>query len=472
MKEREPEKTIEISEVDLRGSGRKPRKAQVSGSNLSGIEAQPAPGQPDLIGKMLERGNMLKALQAVERNGGAAGVDGMEVAQLRSFLRERWSTIREQILKGEYQPRPVRRVDIPKPGGGTRRLGIPTVMDRLLQQAIHQTLTPQWEPEFSAHSYGFRPGRSAQQAVKAAQSHVNQGKRWVVDMDLEKFFDRVNHDVLMARVERKIEDKRLLVLIRRYLESGIMQQGVVEARTEGTPQGGPLSPLLSNILLDDLDKELERRGHAFCRYADDCNIYVGSQQAGQRVMASVSQFLKETLRLTVNPKKSAVDRPWKRKFLGFSLSVERVSRVRVAPESVERFKDKLRQKFREGRGRNLKRFLTEDLQPLLRGWAGYFSVAETRRVFEDLDDWVRRRLRCMEWRKWKRGRTRYRKLLALGFARGRARECAFNGRGPWWNAGSQHLNAALPTSYFRRLGLVLLIEEVNWLAALRAARSS
>ena len=350
-------------------------------------------------------------------------------------------------------------------------LGIPTVMDRLIQQAIHQMLTPIWEPEFSAHSHGFRPGRSAQQAVKAAQGYVNQGKRWVVDMDLEKFFDRVNHDVLMARVERKIEDKRLLVLIRRYLESGIMQRGLVEPRTEGTPQGGPLSPLLSNILLDDLDKELERRGHAFCRYADDCNIYVRSQRAGRRVMASLTRFLKATLRLTVNLKKSAVDRPWRRKFLGFSLSFERVSRVRVAPESVERFKDNLRAKFRTGRGRNLQRFLTEDLQPLLRGWAGYFSVAETRRVFEDLDDWVRRKLRCMEWRKWKRGRTRYRKLLSLGFTKAKAQVCAFNGRGPWWNAGSQHMNAALPTSCFRRLGLVLLIEEVNWLTALRAARS-
>jgi RNA-directed DNA polymerase len=471
MKEREPEKKIEMSEVDLRGSGRKPRKAQVSGSNLLGTEAQPAPRQPDLIEQMLERGNMLKALQAVERNGGAAGVDGMEVAQLRIYLRERWSTNREQILKGEYQPRPVRRVDIPKPGGGTRMLGIPTVLDRLIQQAIHQILTPIWEPEFSAHSYGFRPGRSAQQAVRAAQKHVNRGKRWVVDMDLEKFFDRVNHDVLMARVERKVKDERMLKLIRRYLKSGIMRQGLVEPRTEGTPQGGPLSPLLSNILLDDLDKELERRGHVFCRYADDCNLYVGSQRAGQRAMASLIEFLKETLRLTVNLKKSAVDRPWKRKFLGFSLSVERVSRVRVAPESVERFKEKLRAKFRAGRGRHLKRFLTEDLQPLLRGWASYFSVAETRRVFEDLDEWVRRKLRCMEWRKWKRGRTRYRKLLALGFTKEKARVCAFNGRGPWWNAGSQHLNAALPTSYFRRLGLVLLIEEVNWLTALRTARS-
>lgn len=471
MKEREPEKTIEISEVDLRDSGRKLRKAQDGGASLSGRGAQPARGKPDLIEKMLERGNMLNALHAVERNGGAAGVDGMEVAQLRQYLRERWSVIREQILKGEYQPRPVRRVDIPKPGGGTRMLGIPTVLDRLIQQAMHQVLTPLWEPEFSAHSYGFRPGRSAQQAVKAAQGHVNRGKRWVVDMDLEKFFDRINHDVLMARVERKVSEEPMLKLIRRFLQSGIMQHGLMEPRTEGTPQGGPLSPLLSNILLDDLDKELERRAHAFCRYADDCNIYVGSQRAGQRVMASISRFLKETLRLTVNPNKSAVDRPWKRKFLGFSLSLERMSRVGVAPQSVERFKDKLRTKFREGRGRNLNRFLTEDLQPLLRGWANYFSVAETRRVFEDLDQWVRRKLRCMEWRKWKRGRTRYRKLLALGFTREKAEVCAFNGRGPWWNAGTPQLNTALPTSYFRRQGLISLIEEVNWFTALRTARS-
>jgi RNA-directed DNA polymerase len=471
MKEREPEKKIETSEVDLRGSRRKLRRALGSGSNLSGTPAQPDPGQPDLIEQMLERGNLLKALQAVERNGGAAGVDGMEVTQLRGYLRERWGGIKEQILNGTYQPRPVRRVDIPKPGGGTRMLGIPTVTDRLIQQAMHQILTPLWEPEFSAHSYGFRPGRSAQQAIKAAQRHVNQGKRWVVDMDLEKFFDHVNHDVLMARMERKVSDERMLKLTRRYLESGIMQNGLTEPRTEGTPQGGPLSPLLSNILLDDLDKELERRDHAFCRYADDCNIYVGSQRAGRRVMESVTQFLKGTLKLKVNPTKSAVERPWRRKFLGFSLGHEKVSRVRVAPESVKRFQDKVRLKFRSGRGRNLQAFLTQDLQPLLRGWANYFSVAETRRVFEDLDEWLRRKLRCMEWRKWKRGRTRYRKLLAFGFTKTKALASAFNGRGPWWNAGSQHLNAALPTSYFRRLGLVSLIEEVNWQTALRIARS-
>jgi RNA-directed DNA polymerase len=470
MRDGEPEKKIEISEADQRGQGRKPEATQVSGSNFPGRKEQTGPKQPDLIERMLERGNLLKALQAVEANRGAAGIDGMEVSQLRSYLRERWAEIREQILSGSYEPRPVRRVDIPKPGGGTRMLGIPTVLDRLIQQAIHQILSPLWEEGFSAHSYGFRPGRSAAQAVKAAQGHVRSGQRWVVDVDLEKFFDRVNHDVLMARVARKVKDRRMLKLIRRYLESGIMQGGLVEPRSEGTPQGGPLSPLLSNILLDDLDQELEKRGHRFCRYADDCNIYVGSRRAGGRVMESLTRFLREKLKLTVNPKKSAVDRPWNRKFLGFSMTAHRECRVRVAPQAVERFKDAMREKFREGRGRNLRAFL-ESLKPKLRGWASYFSVAETRNVFEDLDQWLRRKLRCMEWRKWKKPRTRMRKLIALGLARGRARESAFNGRGPWWNAGASHLNAALPTSSFRKMGLISLLEEVNWFTTLREQRS-
>jgi len=470
MREAEPEKKIETSEADPRGQGRKPEAAQVSGSNFPGCKEQAGPKQPDLIERMLERGNLLKALQAVEANRGAAGVDGMEVRQLRDYLREHWAEIREQILSGSYEPRPVRRVDIPKPGGGTRMLGIPTVLDRLIQQAIHQILSPLWEEGFSAHSYGFRPGRRAAQAVKAAQGYIQSGKRWVVDLDLEKFFDRVNHAVLMARVARKVKDWRMLKLIRRYLESGIMQQGLVEPRSEGTPQGGPLSPLLSNILLDDLDKELEKRGHRFCRYADDCNIYVGSRRAGGRVMESLTRFLKEILKLAVNPKKSAVDRPWNRKFLGFSLTAHRECRVRVAPQAVERFKEAMREKFREGRGRNLRAFL-ESLKPKLRGWASYFSVAETRKVFEDLDQWLRRKLRCMEWRKWKKPRTRMRKLIALGLDRVRARESAFNGRGPWWSAGASHMNAALPTAYFRRMGLISLLDEVRWFTTLREQRS-
>jgi len=471
MREAEPEKKIEISEADQRGPGRKPEAAQVSGSNFPGRKEPTGPKQPDLIERMLERGNMLKALQAVEANRGAAGVDGVEVKQLRAYLREHWVEIREQILSGNYEPRPVRRVDIPKPGGGTRMLGIPTVLDRLIQQAIHQILSPLWEEGFSAHSYGFRPGRSAAQAVKAAQAHIRSGKRWVVDVDLEKFFERVNHAVLMARVARKVKDRRMLKLIRRYLGSGIMRQGLVEPRSEGTPQGGPLSPLLSNILLDDLDKELERRGHRFCRYADDCNIYVGSRRAGGRVMESLTRFLKEILKLAVNPKKSAVDRPWNRKFLGFSMTAHRECRVRVAPQAVGRFKEAMREKFREGRGRNLRAFL-EGLKPKLRGWASYFSVAETRNVFEDLDQWLRRKLRCMEWRKWKKPRTRMRKLIALGLDRGRARESAFNGRGPWWSAGASHMNAVLPTAYFRRKGLISLLDEVLWFTTLREQRSS
>jgi RNA-directed DNA polymerase len=470
MREAEPEKKIEISEADPRGQGRKPEVAQVSGSNFPGRKEPTGPKQPDLIERMLERGNLLKALQAVEANQGAAGVDGMEVKQLRAYLREHWAEVREQILSGSYEPRPVRRVDIPKPGGGTRMLGIPTVLDRFIQQAMHQILSPMWETGFSAHSYGFRPGRSAAQAVKAAQGHIRSGKRWVVDLDLEKFFDRVNHDVLMARVARKVKDGRMLKLIRRYLESGIMQQGLVEPRSEGTPQGGPLSPLLSNILLDDLDKELEKRGHQFCRYADDCNIYVGSRRAGERVMESLTRFLKELLKLAVNPKKSAVDRPWNRKFLGFSMTAHRECRVRVAPQAVERFKEAMREKFREGRGRNLRAFL-ESLKPKLRGWASYFSVAETRNVFEDLDQWLRRKLRCMEWRKWKKPRTRMRKLIALGLDRGRARESAFNGHGPWWNAGASHMNAVLPTASFRKLGLISLLDEVLWFTTLREQRS-
>jgi len=350
-------------------------------------------------------------------------------------------------------------------------LGIPTVLDRLIQQAIHQILSPIWEGEFSEHSYGFRPGRSAAQAVRAAQGHVNAGKCWVVDLDLEKFFDRVNHDVLMARVARKVSDRRMLALIRSYLKSGVLAGGVVEARMEGTPQGGPLSPLLSNILLDDLDRELERRGHRFCRYADDCNVYVGSRAAGERVMSTLTRFLKERLRLRVNLTKSAVDRPWNRKFLGFSFTSQRVSRIKAAPQSVERFRDKLRQRFREGRGRNLRQFL-EALRPQLRGWAGYFGIAETRGVFDELDQWIRRKLRCMEWRKWKRPRRRMQRLTALGLDRERARSSAFNGRGPWWNAGASHMNGALPTAYFRKLGLVSLMEEVQWLTLKRELRSS
>ena len=411
--------------------------------------------------RILARENMLSAYRAVKRNAGAAGVDKLQVEALGAWLRGNWEQTKANLLEGKYQPQAVRRVDIPKPGGGTRTLGIPTVPDRLIQQAIHQVLSPLWEGEFSAHSHGFRPGRSAHQAVQAARAHVAAGCRWVVDIDLEKFFDRVNHDILMARIARKVKDKTLLRLIRGYLEAGMMNAGIVEARTEGTPQGGPLSPLLSNILLDDLDKELEKRGHRFERYADDCNIYVKSKAAGERVLASVTKFVGKKLKLKVNAAKSGVDRPWQRKFLGYSMTFHRQPKLKAAGSSVERIKDKVRALSRQARGRNLRSFIREDLNPLLRGWATYYRMAEVKGIFEELDSWVRRKLRCAQWRQWKRGGTRMKELVKLGLRQQRAKESAFNGRGPWWNAGASHMNAALPGQWFRQRGLVFMSEIIQ-----------
>lgn len=415
----------------------------------------------ELMPRILSRENMLTAWQSVKRNAGAAGIDKMTVEKLPAWLRANWEQIKADLLAGRYHPQPVRRVDIPKPGGGIRTLGIPTVCDRLIQQAIHQVLSPLWDPEFSDHSHGFRPGRGAHQAVKAAQAHVEAGHRWVVDIDLEKFFDRVNHDILMARLARKIRDKTLLRLIRRYLEAGMMNEGIVEQRTEGTPQGGPLSPLLSNILLDDLDKELEKRGHRFERYADDCNIYVKSKVAGERVLASVTKFVEKKLKLKVNAAKSAVDRPWNRKVLGYSMTNHLKPKLKAAAASVARLKDKVRQLWRQSRGRNLKRFIQEDLNPVLRGWATYYRLSGVKVIFEELDAWIRRKLRCSQWRQWKRGRTRIKELRKLGVDQERARAGAFNGRGPWWNAGASHMNAALPTKWFRQRQLVFMLEVIQ-----------
>jgi len=462
MSERDADQKAEMPELDLWGSGRNPSEHRsMSASKTAGTtDKKPATGKASMEA-IVARENMLLALRAVERNAGAPGVDGTTTGQLRSYLRTHWEQVKRQLLAGEYQPQAVRRVDIPKPGGGSRMLGIPTVLDRLIQQAIHQVLSPVWEPDFSENSYGFRPGRSAHGAVEAARGHVEAGHRWVVDLDLEKFFDRVNHDVLMARVSRKIEDKRVLRLIRRYLQSGIMEGGVVGVRSEGTPQGGPLSPLLSNILLDDLDKELERRGHRFCRYADDCNIYVKSLRAGERVKESIKAFLMGKLKLKVNEAKSRVARPWESKFLGYSMTVERRPRLKAAGESVKRFRDKVCQLTRRGRGRNMERVIKEDLNPLLRGWANYYRKAMTYGVFEELDGWVRRKLRCLIWRRWKRVYTRARRLISLGFAEAKAWRCACNGRGPWWNAGSSHMNAAYPAGVFRRMGLISILETVK-----------
>ncbi len=439
------------------GSGRNPREYGVGTSSAAARKEKSDPENEVMMEEVVESKNLMKAYRRVVGNKGAAGVDEMTVEELKPYLKTEWPKIKEQLLEDRYKPQPVRRVEIPKPGGkGLRMLGIPTVVDRLIQQAVLQVLDPIFDPGFSESSYGFRPGRSAHQAVLKAREYVTKGKRWVVDLDIEKFFDRVNHDVLMARVARKVKDKRLLRLIRRYLQAGIMAGGLVEPAREGTPQGGPLSPLLSNVLLDELDKELESRGHAFCRYADDCNIYVASRRAGERVMESVSQFLEKRLKLKLNKDKSSVGRPWKRKFLGYSMTPEKQPRLKVAPESEARLRVKLKAIFKRGRGRNLKRVI-EEMKMLLVGWSNYFKLAEVKAAFERLDEWIRRRLRCIRWRQWKRPYTRAKNLMKRGLPEERAWKSATNGRGPWWNAGASHMNQALPKQYFDHLGLVSLL---------------
>jgi RNA-directed DNA polymerase len=419
----------------------------------------------NLMEAVVERSNMNEALIRVERNAGAAGVDGMSTTELRPYLHKHWKRIKEKLLKGDYLPQPVRRVEIEKPDGGVRLLGIPTVLDRLIQQAVNQVLSEVFEPTFSKWSYGFRPKRSAQEAVIQAQQYAErEDRRIVVDLDLEKFFDRVNHDILMERIARKVKEKILLKLIRCYLEAGVMIGGLVEVSEEGTPQGGPLSPLLSNIMLDDLDKELERRHHRFCRYADDCNIYVRSQRAGERVKQSVTRFLEKHLKLKVNEKKSAAASVTKRKFLGYSMTPGKIPRLKPAPQSLKRLKQKVRVLFRKGRGRNVEKFIEEDLNPLLRGWIQYFKLCRVKGVFEELDKWLRRKLRGIYWRQWKRGHTRCKRLIELGIDVDRARLSSVNGRGPWWNAGASHLSQALPIKYFGHLGLISLWKEIQRLS--------
>ena len=419
-----------------------------------------------LMQQVVRRGNMLAAYKRVVHNGGAPGVDGMPVEALWEYCQKHWARVREELLSGTYRPQAVRQVEIPKPGGGgKRKLGIPTVMDRMIQQAVNQVLTPIFDPTFSEGSYGFRPGRGAHGAVKAMRAHIAAGYRWVVDLDLEKFFDRVNHDVLMARVARRVKDKSVLRLIRGFLEAGVMVGGVASPRSEGTPQGGPLSPLLSNVLLDDLDRELERRGHRFVRYADDCNVYVRSRRAGERVLASLERFLEKRLRLQINRDKSAVARPWDRKFLGYSVTTHHQPKLRVAPQSVKRLKTKLRPLLRAGRGRSLS-WVCRQLSRVLRGWVAYYRLAEVKASFEMLDQWIRRKLRCILWRQWKRPRTRLKELARRGLDPERARVSAMNGRGPWYNAGASHMNQAVPTRTLRAMGWLSLLQEYRRLQCL------
>jgi len=411
-----------------------------------------------LMEEICDPKNLIAALRRVKANKGSAGVDRMTVNQLKDYLKQHWPAIREQLLSGTYKPKPVRRVEIPKPDGGMRKLGIPTVLDRFIQQAVMQVLQRRWDGTFSDHSYGFRPGRSAHQAVAQAQQYIAKGYSWVVDLDLEKFFDRVNHDRLMGQVAKRIEDKRLLKLIRAFLNAGVMENGLVSPSVEGTPQGGPLSPLLSNLVLDELDRELERRGHRFARYADDSNIYVRSERAGRRVMESVKRFITKKLKLKVNEAKSAVARPQERKFLGFSFSTDPETKRVIAPKSLERFKRRVREITRRAKGVSIEMTIAE-LAPYMRGWRNYYGFCETPLVLLYLTRWVRLRLRAALWRQWKTRRRRRAALLELGVRPRLARNTAASNRGPWYLAKSKALSVGLHNAYFRSLGLPSLIDE-------------
>jgi RNA-directed DNA polymerase len=411
-----------------------------------------------LMEEVCERENCQQALRRVKANKGSPGVDGMSVGELADYLKQHWPAIREQLLSGTYRPQPVRRVEIDKPdGGGVRKLGVPTVLDRFIQQAVLQVLQRRWDRTFSDHSYGFRPGRSAHQAVARAQQYVAEGFRFVVDLDLEKFFDRVCHDKLMARIAARVSDKRLLKLIRAFLTSGVMENGLVRAVDEGTPQGGPLSPLLSNLVLDELDRELERRGHRFVRYADDSNVYVRSERAGQRVMASLTAFITTRLKLKVNAQKSAVARPAERKFLGFSFTKHKEPRRRIAPKALQRFRERVRELTGRMRGVSLAR-MVEELSAYLRGWRSYFGFCQTPSVLQGLDQWLRRRLRAVLWKQWKRGRTRFAELRKRDIGIGLAAKTAGSSHGPWHLANSRALAIALPNAYFDSLGLPRLFD--------------
>lgn len=420
------------------------------GSELSAARRNPEdPAMfENLMEEVCERRNLEEALRRVRANKGAPGMDGKTVDDLVEHLRQHWPAIRDQLLSGAYRPQPVKRVEIPKPDGGVRKLGIPTVLDRFIQQAVLQVLQRRWDPTFSPQSYGFRPKRSAHQAVAAAQAYIAEGYRWVVDLDLEKFFDRVNHDILMGRIAKRIDDPRLLRLIRAFLNAGVLADGLVSPTDEGTPQGGPLSPLLSNIVLDDLDRELTRRGLRFARYADDCNIYVSSRRAGERVMAGVTRYLTTRLKLKVNESKSAVARPWERKFLGFSFTTGKVPKRRIASKALDRFKAKVRELTRRTRGVSLMQ-MARQLTRYLAGWRGYFAYCETPSVLRNLDSWIYRRLRAFVWKQWRRSRTRFAELRKRNVRGELVAQTVGSSHGAWRLSKSPALHYAFPTAYFQ-----------------------
>jgi len=418
--------------------------------------AESPAGDQGRMEEICERANLIQAWKQVLGNKGSPGIDGMTVEELKDYLSKHWPDIRNQLLSGTYQPQPVKRVEIPKPDGGVRKLGIPTVLDRFIQQAVAQVLQKSWDPTFSEQSYGFRPGRSAHQAVARAQQYIALGFTWCVDLDLEKFFDRVNHDKLMGQIAKREGDKRLLKLIRAFLNAGVMENGLVSASVEGTPQGGPLSPLLSNLVLDEFDRELTQRGHRFVRYADDCNIYVRSERAGQRVMESVKQFITEKLKLKVNESKSAVAKPQDRKFLGFSFTAKEQKR-KIAPQALERFKARIREITRSAKGRSMEEVMAE-LARYLRGWRSYFGFCETASVLKHLDSWIRRRVRAAFWRQWKTGWNRFTQLARRGISRVEAAKAAGARCGNWPASHNRALDKALSNAYLASIGLPSLAE--------------
>lgn len=446
-------------------------KGEASGEERAVRQVAAASGGTGPIGlalmeEVVRRENLVKALKRVRVNKGSPGVDGMTVDQLSGYLKENWPRIREQLLSGQYRPQPIKQVLISKPGGGTRKLGIPTVVDRFIQQATLQVLSPIFDPTFSAYSYGFRPGRGAHQAVKQAKRYIAEGYGWVVDLDLEKFFDRVNHDILMGRLAKRIEDKRMLRLIRLYLQAGVMVNGVVQERYEGTPQGGPLSPLLSNILLDELDKELERRGHRFCRYADDCNVYVRSKRAGERVLCSIERFLTKRLKLRLNRGKSGVAKPQERSFLGFSFTSGEQPKVKLSSKALKRVKIRIKSITRRSRGVSLEQVI-EELNTFLRGWLGYYRLIETPTVLRDLASWIRRRLRCFMVKRWINNcHTRFKRLVALGVSPANAKPVAASRKGPWVMSNMKPVKVAMPNRFFAQRGLFDLLSQYE---ALRKA---